>query len=168
MNLSAISSYNYNHCEVKAVDGDWFNTTALTSGPVTVPGPGNLAAIRSAVKNQFNWVADLAENVQEKDALALILYADQAAAQFDDHFDIGPVLDSINLDFPIQAAACETYNSLCRFNTFKEAVNSIGDVINEKIVKAIQFGTSSLCPAVRDSLSRALATGVPARWTQAL
>ena len=154
--------------KIEAVDGDWFNTTAIKSGPFTFPGPGNIPAIRSAVDNQFNWVAELTEIGEIEDVLALLLHADQASAQFDYHFDIEPVLDSINLDFPINAAACANFKAVCEFSSFQEAIHSFSDAINKRIVSAIQFATSNFCPVVREKLNRSLVTGVPAWWTQAL
>jgi len=153
---------------VSAVDGSWATTTAIEYGDITIPGPGNLPAISNAIQNQFNWVIELAENGQEADALALVLHADKATALFADHFDVGPILDSINLDFPLSDDACENFDAVCGFGTFQEAVSSIGDVVNDRIVKGIQSLTSSVCPGVRNALYRALDSGVPSWWIKAL
>ena len=80
---------NYEH-KINVVD--WFNTTAFTIGQVTFPGPKNLPAIRSAIKEQFKWVTKLAENGQARDLLALNLFMSSYKQKF-----------STDLDFALSA-----------------------------------------------------------------
>lgn len=163
-----------------AVDGDWATTTAIKYGALTLPGPGNLPAILKALEKQFDWVAkwvsefDVNENgsISPEDILFFILHADKATSLFTHHFDIGPVLESMNLDFPLDLlnSVLPNWNkwqvdeyyvnctmfSVCEFETFQEAAHQIGDVINDKIVKFIQYLTTKICGNIRTTVLRGI------------
>jgi len=151
---------------INAADGTWTTTSAvnfnIAGGSVTLPGPGNMAAVRAAIENQFNWVAELANNGRGADALAIILHADAAAQLLDDHLDFTPVLRAMKLDFPMPDV-CDEFPATCGHATFQAAAPAIAENINNKAVAAIQEVTGKFAPEVRSRLQNALNNGVP-QW----
>jgi len=169
--LSVKFSNFKNTFTAKADTGSWTTATSYTletslfpGSPVTIPGPGNNAAIVAALDEDLAWAVAIYEHViasnnKRAEGLEFMFYTDKAAQQLNKQFYLDNTINAINIRLPqvVLDKACDFDARLCGV-TVKDILKRINEKVNDALVKIIKARTAEYAPAARDTVRTALDT----------